>query len=137
MFNVLIELFKHVGLHTNSTKKKMMICVPGKIRVQLSQHMYESSLEGLTSHRDRGERRVKCDVCGDFFAAGSLTHHLETQHDIYRSRVICKDLLVDREPVLYKAHSGVLGTFTCPVPGCIGELKEKWNLRQHFLVRHP
>jgi hypothetical protein len=36
----LVHLFKRIGLQTNTTKTQMMICTPGKIRMQLSTESY-------------------------------------------------------------------------------------------------
>jgi hypothetical protein len=134
--DILVGLFERVGLHTNTLKTKTMVCVPGKIRVQLSPPMYASSREGLTTPRDRDKRRVKCDICGANLAAASLNNHLETQHNVYRSRVISQDLPVEGPPVVYQAHQSVFGKYECPVPDCIGKVETRYNLCQHFQVRH-
>jgi hypothetical protein len=39
-FNILISLFKCIGLCSNAQKMKVMTCVPGKIRVSLSEEVY-------------------------------------------------------------------------------------------------
>ena len=132
----LVSLFECVGLHTNTLKTKTMVCVPGNIRTQLSAPMYTSNREGLSTPCDRNKCRVKCDICGANLAAASLHNHLETQHDVYRSRVISQDLPVEGPPVVYQAHQSVFGTYECPVLDCIGKVKTRYNLRQHFQVRH-
>ena len=134
--DILVGLFERVDLHTNTLKTKTIVCVPGKIMIQLSAPMYASSREGLTTPRDRNKRRVKCDICGANLAAASLHNHLETHHDVYRSRVISQDLPVEGPSVVYQAHQLVFGNYECPVPDCIGKVETRYNLRQHFQVRH-
>ena len=75
-----------------------------------------------------------------------LTSHLETQHDVHHSFVLNRDLTeteeeettADGEPRVYMAtFSYTSNWFECPVPGCTGAPTTKWNLRGHFLDRHP
>ena len=48
----LVELFERVGLITNTKKTEAMTCLPGKIRVSLSQEAYRNRLEGHHGFRD-------------------------------------------------------------------------------------
>jgi hypothetical protein len=48
--NILVDNFKHVGLATNTKKTQAMICMPGRIRVQLL-------MEFLQAHAQGGCRR--------------------------------------------------------------------------------
>ena len=83
--------------------------------------------------------RVGCDVCGEDLAAPSLRSHLKTQHGVYRSFVLSRDLVdEDRPPVTYQApHSIATGKFACPVPGCMGQASTKYGMRRHFRFLHP
>ena len=54
---------------------------------------------------------------------GSLEKHIETQHDVFRSMVLSRDLLVWDYPF--------------PGPGCPGTATTKWGLRRHFNDWHP
>ena len=73
--------------------------------------------------------RMGCDVCGKDLAASSLRSHLETQHRIYRSFVLSRDLVdKDRPPVSYRATNSIAtGKFACPVPGCVGTVDTKYR----------
>jgi len=62
----------------------------------------------------------------------SLDSHMATLHGIYRSKVINKELLAKREPVVYKASQLATGTFHCPVSGCADSATWKWSLQQNF-----
>jgi hypothetical protein len=137
-FGILIGLFERVGLFTNVDKTKAMICIPGRIRTKLSTEVYERSRFGFCTAKAWESRRVECDICGANLSASSLSSHLETQHDVYRSRVLNRDLVDDRPTRTYFApYSMASGKFKCPVPGCVGEAATKWNMRRHFLDRHP
>ncbi|EJK46520.1 hypothetical protein THAOC_34809 [Thalassiosira oceanica] len=74
-------------------------------------------------------------------SAKSLPSHLESQHGIYRSRVIDRidrDLVFDdRESITYAARQSPSGAWDCPVPECPGSVQTPWNLRRHFRDRHP
>ena len=86
-----------------------------------------------------GSYRVECDKCGQSLKEGSLASHLETQHGVYRSRVINQEFLVDRPAVVYEAHASAEAwtKYFCPVPKCEGWASTKWNFRRHFQMRHP
>ena len=135
--DVIVELFERVGLRTNTSKTKVMTCVPGKIRTRLSQDAYNNSREGMHANDDWKKLRVTCDLCDMDLAAGSLPSHLEAKHDVFRSKVINQDLLVERDAKVYHAMASYDGTFYCPVPGCLGKATTKWTLRRHFGQRHP
>ena len=70
-------------------------------------------------------------------SAASLGEHLATQHDIYQSRVINKNLIIDGPPCTFLGTANINGLFACPVPGCVGDITTKWNLRKHFVDPHP
>jgi hypothetical protein len=80
-FDILIKLFKRIGLLANADKMKVMICVPGKIQSAQTEVDYTSQQAGNTTTTKRWW--VDCDVCGASLAAESLQSHLETQHDIF------------------------------------------------------
>ena len=61
-FNLLIGLFDCVDLKTNSTKTKVMVFFPGRIRTCLSKDVYLSCLDAL-HQADRKGGKVECHVC--------------------------------------------------------------------------
>jgi hypothetical protein len=82
--------------------------------------------------------RVDCDVCGASLAAESLRSHLETQHDIFRSFVLNRDIIIAHPAEVYRAiDAPATGIYYCPVPQCWGFSSTRYNLRQHFLMQHP
>ncbi len=135
--DVLITLFEQVGLKTNTTKTQVMTCVPGKIRESLSKEVYHYSKMGLLLSADRKRLRINCDICGEKLRASSFQSHLKTQHDVYRSFVLNQEL-TDVAPLTFCAslHTAT-GKYACPVPGCVGAANTGYNLRHHFLMRHP
>jgi hypothetical protein len=113
-----------------------MTCLHGKIRVAKTEEEYAAQQTGDTTTAKR--RRAVCEVCGISLAAASLRGHLETQHDIYRSFVLNRDLVPERAAVFYRAtESPATGIFSCPVPQCGGRSGTRFNLRRHFLMQHP
>ena len=47
--DILVALFEHVGLRTNTSKTKVMMCVPGKIRTRLTDEVYQHRQVGLST----------------------------------------------------------------------------------------
>jgi hypothetical protein len=83
-------------------------------------------------------RCVDCEVCGAILTAESLRSHLETQHDIFWSFILNQDIIVAQPPVVYRAtESPAIGLYFCPVAQCGGQSGTRFNLRRHFLMRHP
>ncbi len=77
-------------------------------------------------------------MCGASLAAESLQSHLETQHDIFWSFVLNRDIVVARPPEVYHANkSPATGLYFCPMAQCGGRSGTRFNLRRHFLMRHP
>jgi hypothetical protein len=136
-FDILIGLFKRIGLFTNAAKTKAMVCIPGQIREGWTKEEY-AKYKSQTEPTDGKRRRVDCEFCGTSLAAGSYRGHLETQHDVFRSFVLSRDIVIERPAVVYRAiELPSVKKYYCPVPGCAGETSTKWALRRHFLDRHP
>ena len=100
-FNILIKLYELIGLLANSDKMKVVTCVPGRIRVARTEEEYANQQAGNTTTLKRP--RVECEVCGTSLAAGSLQGYLETQHDIFGSFVLNRDIVVACPAVVYRA----------------------------------
>ncbi len=69
--DILITLFEGIGLRTNPDKTKVMMCVPGNIRVAHTEAAYHAQQQGPVEPTVK-RHRVECDVCGVSLAAGSL-----------------------------------------------------------------
>ncbi len=69
-FTILIHLFEHIGLKTNTTKTKVMKCLPGKIRVAKTEEEYTAQKTWNTTAAKHC--RVDCEVCGVSLVAESL-----------------------------------------------------------------
>jgi hypothetical protein len=136
-FNILIPLFERIGLRTNAEKTKVMMCLPGKIQVAQTEEEYASQQTGFGTSTTK-RRCVDCEVCGASLAAESLRSHLETQHDIFRSFVLNRDIVVAQPPEVYRAtESPATGLYFCPVAQCGGRSGTRFNLCRHFLMQHP
>ena len=115
--DILTDLFGRVGLRTNTEKTKVMTCVNEKIRLRQSEEVYCNQREGFHTERDWRNRRMDCDVCGMELSAQSLQSHLESQHGVFRSLLLDRDLVLeDRESIAYVAEQSPSGAWDCPVP---------------------
>ena len=137
--DTLIAPFERVGLRTDVSKTKTMVCVLGRIRTSQSQATYAELMEGHAEVGKWKRLHVGCDVCGKDLAYSSLQLHLETQLGIYRLFVLSQDLVdEDRPPVTYQATSFIATSkFACPVPGCVGEVGTKYAIRRRFHLLVP
>ncbi len=111
-----------------------MTCVPGKIRVSLSDSLYYRWQTGLHSARDLAKRQVTCDQCGLTLATLSLPLHLESQDGLHPSRILEEEFLADDPLVVYRGTHLLVGKkFLCPVPWCVGEAVSEWGLQPALL----
>ena len=142
--DILVAMFERVGLQTNVSKTKAMTCYPGKIKTRRSYETYERTLAGV-SKKEWDSRETTCSECGKVLKASSLDSHLESQHGIYRSRIIQRDLIIDREPVRFevdevfdrKEFRDEGKKLQCPVEGCsYRNARDPTTLRTHFGFRH-
>jgi hypothetical protein len=68
--NILVETFRRIGLATNTKKTQAMICMPGKIRVQLPTDSYKCMCEGEAAGEEL-QRAVVCHVCKRHYRQGA------------------------------------------------------------------
>ena len=137
-FTTLVGLFECVGLRTNAQKTKVMTCIPGRIRVSRTEEVYTDFCHGASTHAARKRLRVECNICNQSMQAASLRGHLETQHDVFRSFVLNREIGGNQPPATFRAISDIAaGLYYCPVPGCCGEATTPKSLRWHFVFRHP
>jgi hypothetical protein len=118
---LLVNLFDHVGLQTNTLKTQTMICTPGWIRTQLSTESYSRMQWGRVNASKWNSCDVKCHQCGKVLKASSLGCHQADVHDIYQQTVVAKELLEDQPPVLYTVSAELHArNLPCPFPGSRG-----------------
>ena len=55
-FDILVETFKRVGLATYTKKMQAMVCMPGRIRVQLPMDSFKCLREGVAAGKESNEQ---------------------------------------------------------------------------------
>ena len=135
--NILVNLFTSIGLKTNVQKMQIMICIPGRIRIQLPKDSYTWMHGGMTLAGEWESRMVICPQCNASVKARSLHGNLADQHNTYPAVVVPADYLEPRASVIYQVHPKCNGKLPCPVTECPGELRDRWMLRHHFWDLHP
>jgi hypothetical protein len=136
--NVLVTLFESISLRTNPDKMKVMMCVPGNIRVAHMEEVYHTQQYGPVIPTATAKCYwVECDICGMSLAVGSLHNHMKMQHKRYWSFVFNWELTIEHEAVVFQASTDATGTIFCPVLACVGVVGSKAALQSHFLLRHP
>ena len=103
--NILVELFKCVGLKTNRLKIQAVVCPPGRIQTQLPTASYHRMRLGFHTSNDWKARCVNCHHCGTQMQARSLPRHLATQHGVYQQTVRRKSCWSDAR-ALHTAQNG-------------------------------
>jgi hypothetical protein len=73
--DILVKMFKRIGFATNTKKTQAMICMPGKIRVQLPMDSYKRMCEGVAAGEEL-QRAMVCHVCNKALQTRSLCLHL-------------------------------------------------------------
>jgi hypothetical protein len=73
---VLTDLFKRVGLKTNTEKMEAMPCTTSSIRGHMSGEAFKRNRDGSESYREHQSRRIECPD----LAKGSLAHHIRSRH---------------------------------------------------------
>ena len=114
-----------------------MTCIPGRIRKGYTKEEYAGYKSQTVTAAGKKHRSINCEICGTSLPTGSYQSHLESQHDVFRSMVLQRDIMVDPPAVIYRAIKSLgVGTYFCPVPHCVGKARTKWALRWHFLHHH-
>jgi hypothetical protein len=131
-----VSIFECVGLETNISKTKAMICTPGKIPLQLPADSYRRMRAGHTSAAKWDTHIITCRECGKDMRAGSLSRHLADLHKIYQGQVVAEEHLDLCKGVVCTAKEGH-GKLKCPFPLCMGELASRWMMQWHVHDLHP
>jgi hypothetical protein len=82
-FNILIGLFERIGLFTNVSKTKVMICIPGRIRKAYTEEQYAKYKSPTGAAANNKRHQINCEICGTSLAAGSYQSHLESQYHVF------------------------------------------------------
>ncbi len=120
--DIIVDLFARIGLKTNVQKTQMMICTPGRIRIQLPEDSYAWMRGGMTLTMECKSWIVVCHQCNPSVQASSLHRHLAEHHNIYQAVVVLADYLEPRAGVRYQVQPKHNGTFPCPVPEALVSL---------------
>jgi hypothetical protein len=92
---------------------------------------------GLILSTDWKRLQVDCDICSERLQASSLQNHLETEHNIYCSFILSRDLGDLAPSTVHAQLDTATSEYACPVSGCIGTAHTGYNLRCHFVMHHP
>jgi hypothetical protein len=132
----LVSTFECVGLETNISKTKAMICIPDKIRLQLLADSYRHIQAGCTLAAKWDACITTCRECRKDMRTSSLSRHFADLHEIYQGQVVAEELLNRCEGVMYEVQERH-GKLKCLFLLCTGELAGGWMMRQNFCDLHP
>ena len=139
--DLLVGLFRRIGLETNVGKTATMTCYPGRVPNEWSHHAYKRRLTGDgDSSKDRKRQRVECPECQKSLAKSSLKQHLRKQHGIDNLDLEHED---EYNPPPKQEHYRITFLHTqrhhpCPVDGCPHKkVPTPQAMRTHFMFKHP
>jgi hypothetical protein len=135
--DLLVSLFKRVGLETNVSKTQTMICTPGRIRTQLPVDLYRHLQCGCVTATEWYARDVKCLKCGKMMKATSLCRHLADMHNVYQQTGVAEEMLICQPAETYVVSESSPAGLSCPFHECESFLKDAWMMRRHFWEVHP
>jgi hypothetical protein len=136
--NILVDLFKRVGLQMNTSKTQSMICTLRQIWTQLPTESYRRMQQGRVTAGKWNARDLECQQCGKELKASSLGRHLADVHDIYQQAVVAEALLEVHPPVTYTVSAALHArALSCPYPGCEAHMRDGWMMWRHFWDIHP
>ena len=124
MLDLLVSLFKRVGLETKVSKTQTMICTLGRIRTQLPADLYWRLRRGRVTAAEWNARDVECLKCGKMMKATSLRRHLADMHNVYKQTVVAEEMLICRPAKTYVVSELSLVGLLCPFHECGGFLKD-------------
>jgi hypothetical protein len=124
MLDLLVSLFKRVGLETKVSKTQTMICTLGRIRTQLPADLYRCLRRGRVTAAEWNARDVECLKCGKMMKATSLRRHLADMHNVYKQTVVAEEMLICRPAKTYVVSELSLVGLLCPFHECGGFLKD-------------
>ena len=139
--DLLVSLFERIGLKTNESKTKLMVCLPAVKATRMTDGAYKRRMTGEgESYRERQRRKVTCPDCPAVLRLSSLRAHRLTQHGI--STTALPPPVPDDPPMLYYASVPRLPAryredVRCPVPGCPGSARTPLGMRTALLPPPP
>jgi hypothetical protein len=130
-------LFSQVGLQMNAKKTKAMICTPGHIPIGMSSPGY---LSRMTKQPRVGRPTIVCPLCSREMLETSLKRHMANTHQQYaqNDQTVARRLFDSRTaPYHISVPLGRTIKVECPVEMCRGTANNAFDMRKHFLKRHP
>jgi hypothetical protein len=135
-----------MGLQTNPTKTKAMVCAPNPTITRICSPAYKrrmeeinnnSTTEPLPTYSERKRQQIECKICHARLQARSIARHKRLKHGTDISATTNQTTpphLVNHRNTYeismpeYKQQTGV-----CPVPGCSTVIKDRYGRCRHFL----
>lgn len=127
--DMIIKLFKKIGLKTNKNKIKYMM-----IRGRPAPRARCFPMKMMVFSAQNGDKKTYCNICLKTMKKGSLQRHMEQKHKMkpeeypYRKRRAPTTFLIDFKKDLHNK---------CPVPDCGGGSNTKYRIHRHFCFFHP
>ena len=149
-FEVLLDLFAHIGLHPNVFKTKAMVSVGHRRPDFMSNVAFKRRFDPDSgpTYRARKLAKVQCPYCSHAVSNQYLPTHIRHVHgalpdvstDCTRtSPPPCKRPRTSDPPAFLNHYTIRLGPgmIVCPVPDCPAHSTSSYVFRRHLCIRHP
>jgi hypothetical protein len=140
--DILVELFERMGLNTNASKTKAMICAPLPSTTRISSPAYRRRMldNSAPTYSTRKRQIAECDICQANVQERNLKRHKRLKHGIDEPVPAQQNTPPHLVPTSNEYRvSGMphyIQVAQCPVPGCGATIQNRCGMRRHFMFRH-
>jgi hypothetical protein len=132
--DLIVDLFQCMGLKTNPTKTKAMICAPCPTTTRICTAAYKRKMGDQTeqTYIERKRQQIECDICNTLVQARSLHRHRITKHGIDTAAIVQQTTplhLSDHGNTYEISMPEYKQAGQCPVPGCNTIIKDRHGMR--------
>jgi hypothetical protein len=138
--DLIVELFECMGLQTNPTKTKIMICAPQPHSTRICTPVYKRRMAGTretnNTYSARKRQHIECDICRAMVQERSLSRHKRFKHGVdtaSTSQQAMPPHLTGNGTIYEISMPDYKQAGQCPVPGCNTIIKDQHGMRRHFL----
>jgi hypothetical protein len=121
--DLIVDLFETVGLKTNPTKTKAMICAPQPSTTRICTPAYKRRMGDHTelTYSEHKRQQIECDICKDRIQARSIVRHKRIKHGIDTTATTQQTMppyLIEHGNTYTVSMPEYKQTGQCPVPEC-------------------
>ena len=134
---IIVDMFRRVGMEKNLDKMKAMICTQGLIWVQIREAMYKRRETGEgEKFWERKRTSVSYLECGTEVAASSIRNHLWQSNGVILPQTRGVHVGGGGATTYVVSFPRILKLVECPVIGCTAKAHSAGSMQENFMYRH-